>query len=141
MGKACEVCGKSPQMGNSITTRGKAKYLGGVGTKVTGITRRQFKPNLQRLRVTVQGSNRTMRVCTQCMRSGAITKLVRAAPFKLPTDGKAAGKAAEKKTAGKPPAKGKKSVKEKTVADKATTAKATEKAPAEKTTAKKPPKS
>lgn len=97
MAKACDLCGKSPQMGNSITTRGKAKYLGGVGTKVTGITRRQFKPNLQRVRVTVQGSNKTMRVCTQCLRSGAVTKLVRAAPFKLPADAKAAARADKKK--------------------------------------------
>jgi large subunit ribosomal protein L28 len=107
MAKACEVCGKSPQMGNSITTRGKAKYLGGVGTKITGITRRQFKPNLQRVRVTVQGSNKTMRVCTQCLRSGTVAKLVRAAPFKLPADAKAAVKT-EKKQA-KPSAKSKKS--------------------------------
>lgn len=85
MGKACDCCGKGPQMGNSITTRGKAKYLGGVGTKITGITKRQFKPNLQRVRVTVRGANKTVRVCTQCLRSGAVTKLVRAAPFKLPT--------------------------------------------------------
>ena len=52
MARVCEVCGKGPQMGNQVTTRGKAKYLGGVGTKVTGINRRQFKPNLQRVRVT-----------------------------------------------------------------------------------------
>jgi large subunit ribosomal protein L28 len=97
MGQACEVCGKTPQRGNSITTRGKAKYLGGVGTKITGITRREFKPNLQRIRVTVAGRNKTMRVCTQCIRSGSVTKLVRAAPFKLPTDAAKAGSKAEKK--------------------------------------------
>jgi large subunit ribosomal protein L28 len=85
MARECEVCGKGPQVGNQVTTRGKAKYLGGVGTKVTGITRRQFKPNLQRLRVTVNGSNTTRLVCTQCIRSGAITKLVRRKPFKLET--------------------------------------------------------
>lgn len=102
MGKACDCCGKAPRIGNSITTRGKAKYLGGVGTKITGITKRQFKPNLQRVRVTVRGTNRTVRVCTQCLRSGAVTKLVRAAPFKLPTTDaikakgeKAKGKAAQ----------------------------------------------
>ena len=105
MAKACDICGKSPQIGNSITTRGKAKYLGGVGTKITGITRRQFKPNLQRLRVTMNGSNKTVRVCTQCIRSGAVTKLVRAAPFKLPADAKALAKTDKKKTAKSPPKK------------------------------------
>lgn len=86
MARVCEVCGKAPQVGNQVTTRGKAKYLGGVGTKITGITRRQFKPNLQRVRVTQNGTNKTMRVCTRCIRSGAITKLVRAKPFRLPAD-------------------------------------------------------
>ncbi|MBX3415600.1 MAG: 50S ribosomal protein L28 [Pirellulales bacterium] len=85
MARNCEVCGKGPQVGNRVTTRGKAKYLGGVGTKVTGITRRQFKPNLQTLRVTVNGTNKTLRVCTQCIRSGAVTKRIAAAPFRLPT--------------------------------------------------------
>jgi len=84
MSKQCEVCGKAPALGNQVTIRGKAKYLGGVGTKVTGISRRQFKPNLQRVRVTAGGTNKTMRVCTQCIRSGAVTKRVRVAPFKLP---------------------------------------------------------
>ena len=84
----CEVCGKKAQMGNSVETRGKAKYLGGVGTKVTGITRRQFKPNLQRVRVALpDGSgNKRIRVCVQCIRSGAVKKAVKRAPFKLPTD-------------------------------------------------------
>lgn len=86
MARVCEVCGKGPQMGNQVTTRGRAKYLGGVGTKITGITRRQFKPNLQRVRVTQNGTNKTMRVCTQCLRSGAITKLIRVKPFRLPAD-------------------------------------------------------
>ncbi len=86
MSQQCEVCGKKPVLGNRVTIRGKAKYLGGVGTKITGISRRQFKPNLQSVKVTVgRGTNKTMKVCTQCIRSGAITKKVRNAPFKLPT--------------------------------------------------------
>lgn len=84
MARVCQVCGKAPMVGNSVQTRGKAKYLGGVGTKVTGITRRQFRPNLQRVRVTVGGTNKTMRVCTQCIRSGAITKQIKTPPFRLP---------------------------------------------------------
>ena len=73
-------------MGNTVSHRGKAKYLGGVGTKITGISRRQFKPNLQRVRVTTDGGGtKRVRVCTQCIRSGAITKKVHHTPFKLPT--------------------------------------------------------
>src|SRR6476660_7464029 len=96
----CEYCEKKPSMGNQIEHRGKAKYLGGVGTKVTGISRREFKPNLQRVRITTAGGTNTrIRVCTQCMRSGAITRLIRSAPFRLPAD--AAKAAAETAAAGK----------------------------------------
>lgn len=85
MARSCEICGKGFSMGNSVTIRGKQKYLGGVGTKITGITRRKFKPNLQRLRVTLpSGENATKLCCTQCIRSGRVTKLVRQKPFRLP---------------------------------------------------------
>jgi large subunit ribosomal protein L28 len=81
------VCGKSAQLGNQVTTRGKKKYLGGVGTKITGISRRQFKPNLQRVNtMTPTGSHKAVLVCVQCIRSGGVTKVVRAAPFKVPHD-------------------------------------------------------
>ena len=87
-----EGCGKGPQVGNSVAIRGKQKHLGGVGTKITGITLRKFRPNLQRVRVTTaNGTNKRMRVCTQCLRSGAVTRAIRSTPFKLPT--KAAAKA------------------------------------------------
>ena len=99
MARSCELCGKGPQMGNQVTIRGKAKYLGGVGTKITGISPRQFKPNLQRVRATVKGQNKTMLVCTQCLRSGKVTKRIEAAPFRLPTD--AAPKAKTPAKAGK----------------------------------------
>lgn len=89
MARICEVCGKGTQKGNSVETRGKAKYLGGVGTKITGITRRNFKPNLQRVRITTpEGMNKAVRVCTQCLRSGAVQRVVRYRPFDLPGDEK-----------------------------------------------------
>lgn len=86
MARSCEVCGKKPQVGNKVTTRGKAKYLGGVGTKITGISPRKFKPNIQRIRVSDRGTNRTAYVCARCIRSGVVTKRVRVAPFRLPTE-------------------------------------------------------
>lgn len=90
MARQCSVCGKGAQLGNQVTTRGKQKYLGGVGTKVTGISRRKFKPNLQRVKVmTPTGGHKAMLVCTQCIRSGGMTKVVRAAPFQVPHDAKA----------------------------------------------------
>ena len=88
MARACEVCGKTASMGNQVETRGKAKYLGGVGTKVTGISRRKFKPNLQTIRAALpDGSSRSMLVCTSCIRSGFVRKTVKHKPFKLgPTE-------------------------------------------------------
>ena len=81
----CEYCEKKPSMGNQIETRGKAKYLGGVGTKITGISRREFKPNLQRVKITTpNGTNRYVRVCTRCLKAGVVRKAVKQAPFKLP---------------------------------------------------------
>lgn len=78
MARQCSVCGKGAQLGNQVTTRGKQKYLGGVGTKVTGISRRQFKPNLQRVKVmTATGNHKAVLVCVQCIRSGGVTKVVR----------------------------------------------------------------
>ena len=92
MARVCEICGKGPQMGNSVETRGKAKYLGGVGTKVTGITRRQFKPNLQKVKAQLpSGQVKSIKVCTQCIRSGAVVKAVKRKPFQLSAaDAKAA---------------------------------------------------
>ncbi|QDS86269.1 50S ribosomal protein L28 [Rosistilla oblonga] len=84
MARQCEVCGKRVQMGNRIETRGKAKYLGGVGTKITGISRRKFVPNLQRVKVSLTtGENKSIRCCTQCIRSGSIRKVVKVKPFEL----------------------------------------------------------
>ena len=84
MARQCSVCGKATQLGNQVTTRGKKKYLSGVGTKITGISRREFRPNLQRVKVTTPHGNKAVLVCVQCIRSGGVTKVVRAAPFKVP---------------------------------------------------------
>jgi large subunit ribosomal protein L28 len=82
---ACAVCGKTISKGNQICRRGKAKYLGGVGRKVTGISRRDFRPNLQRIKVAGAGGvPQTKRVCTKCIRSGKVQRPVKRAPFQVP---------------------------------------------------------
>jgi large subunit ribosomal protein L28 len=84
MGMQCEICGKKPALGNQISRRGKAKYLGGVGRKITGITRRTFRPNLQRIQVQVSGGGvERKRVCVQCIRSGRVQRPVKEKPFQL----------------------------------------------------------
>jgi large subunit ribosomal protein L28 len=110
----CEYCEKKAAMGNQVEHRGKAKYLGGVGTKVTGITRREFKPNLQRIKITTPtGTTRYARVCTRCIKKGVVRKAIQQAPFKLPVSvqkgqqhqPKAAAKAPAKPTPPKAPTK------------------------------------
>ena len=74
----CNICGKTSAKGNSIKRRGKAKYLGGVGRKITGITRRRFGANLQKIRVTLpNGTPARIRVCVQCLRSGRVQKRIK----------------------------------------------------------------
>lgn len=84
MGMQCDVCGKKPVLGHQITRRGKAKYLGGVGRKITGITRRTFKPNLQRIQVVVNGEVCRKRVCTKCIRAGKVQRPTHRKPFQMP---------------------------------------------------------
>ena len=86
MGMQCAVCGKRPVLGNQYARRGKAKYLGGVGRKVTGISRRTFKPNLQNIQIMVDGAVRKARVCVQCIRSGRIQRPQKRRLFQMPTN-------------------------------------------------------
>ena len=77
MPRVCHFTGKKTTFGNQITHRGKAKYLGGVGTKITGITARKFKPNIQKVRAVIDGRIVRVKVSTKAMRAGLITKPVR----------------------------------------------------------------
>ena len=86
MGRECPVSGKKTTFGNQKTDRGKAKYLGGVGRKPTGISKRTFKPNLQTLQCQVGGSVKTLRVCVKCIRSGLIQRPVKKHAFTMPTN-------------------------------------------------------
>jgi len=74
MARECPFTGKKTIFGRSISRRGKAKYLGGVGRKVTGITKRQFKPNIQRVRAVIDGKVCRIRVSAKAIRMGLIVK-------------------------------------------------------------------
>jgi large subunit ribosomal protein L28 len=84
MGKQCAITGKKLSFGNQIVRRGKAKYLGGVGRKVTGISRRTFKPNLQRVRVEIDGKVQRVWVSVKAIRGGLIQKPVKRKAFAMP---------------------------------------------------------
>lgn len=52
----CEKCGKAPMFGQNVSHSKKA-------------TKRQFKPNIKRVRIEVDGQVRRMYLCTRCLRT------------------------------------------------------------------------
>ena len=74
MSKSCQICGVGPIAGRSIIRKGMAKKKGGVGRKVTRTSKRMFLPNLQKIRVLVNGTAKAMLVCTKCIKAGKIQK-------------------------------------------------------------------
>jgi large subunit ribosomal protein L28 len=102
MGRQCFFTGKKTQFGIKKTTRGKAKYLGGVGTKITGLTRRKVKPNLQKVRALVDGKIVRVLASTSAIRSGLVEKPIVHQPFTLDRD-----KTKNAPKSAKPAAKGK----------------------------------
>ena len=62
MSRVCQVSGRGTTTGHKYARRGLAKAKGGVGRKVTGKTKRQFKVNLLRKRIWVPELKRYVRV-------------------------------------------------------------------------------
>jgi large subunit ribosomal protein L28 len=61
MARVCEICGKGPITGHNVS-------------HANNKTPRRWYPNLQRVRVVVNGVVRRIRVCTQCIKSNRIAK-------------------------------------------------------------------
>ena len=74
MARVCEICGKGVRIGNSIVRHGLQKKKGGIGLHTTGVNKRRFLPNLQRIRVTENGGVVRRNVCTACIKAGKIVK-------------------------------------------------------------------
>lgn len=72
-----------PGRGNSKVQSGKPKYLGGNGRKTRGITKRQFKQNLQSVRVMEDGRVVRRMVPVKLLRSGLVEKAVVRKPFTI----------------------------------------------------------
>ncbi len=77
MSRVCYFTGKRTRGGQTICRRGKAKYLGGVGRKITGITKRKFKPNIQKVRAVIDGKVCRVRVSTKAIHMGLVEKPVK----------------------------------------------------------------
>ena len=77
MARVCVFTDKKTRAGRSKVYRGRAKYLGGVGRKVTGISKRKFKPNIQRVKAVVDGKVRKINVSAKAIRMGLVQKPVK----------------------------------------------------------------
>lgn len=62
MAKRCEICGRGPLYGNQVS-------------HAHNVTRRRWNINLRRVRAKVNGVQKRVRVCTDCIRSGRVQKV------------------------------------------------------------------
>ena len=74
MPRVCPFTGRKTHSGRTIARRGRPKYLGGVGLKITGKTKRKFKANMQRVRAVIGGRVVRINVSAKAIRNGLITK-------------------------------------------------------------------
>ncbi|MFQ5878450.1 MAG: 50S ribosomal protein L28 [Acidobacteriota bacterium] len=61
LARSCDICGKGPMHGHRIS-------------HAHNVSSRVWYPNVQKVRVVVGRSRRRMRVCTRCLRRGAVVK-------------------------------------------------------------------
>ena len=64
MAAVCQVCGKHPSFGMTISHSHKR-------------SKRRWNPNIQRVRALVNGSAKRLDVCTSCIKAGKIMKAPR----------------------------------------------------------------
>jgi large subunit ribosomal protein L28 len=75
MGKVCVITGRRPVKGSIINRKGQTKKSGGIGTHVTSITKRKFRPNLQRVRIrTANGGTKRVWVSVKALKAGLVQK-------------------------------------------------------------------
>ena len=60
--------------GSIIWRSGKPKKQGGIGTHITAITKRKFRPNLQNVKALIDGEVRYIRVAASAIKKGLVTK-------------------------------------------------------------------
>ncbi|HXF59516.1 MAG TPA: 50S ribosomal protein L28 [Candidatus Saccharimonadales bacterium] len=65
MARKCDICGKGVQHGQNVS-------------HAHNVTKRRWEVNLQSVRAVVAGKPKRLRVCTRCIRTGSVTKSMRA---------------------------------------------------------------
>jgi len=64
MSKRCDICGKGIQFGAMVS-------------HAHNVSKRRWQPNLQRVRVVIDGVPQKINVCTRCLRSDVVQKAIR----------------------------------------------------------------
>lgn len=59
----CSICGKGVSTGNKVS-HSNIK------------TKRQWKPNIQKVKAVVKGKRKRVDVCTRCLRSGKVDRAI-----------------------------------------------------------------
>lgn len=72
--KKCAICQKGALTGKTLVRKGLAKKKGGTGSKISRANKRRFLPNLQKVRILINGCPKTVYVCTKCLKKGNILK-------------------------------------------------------------------
>lgn len=74
MPRVCTFTGRKTSAGRALRYRGKAKYLGGVGKKITGKTKRKFKPNIQTVSAVIDGKPTRVKASAKAIKMGLVVK-------------------------------------------------------------------
>ena len=74
MSRICQICEKRPLSGFKYKRRGMIKRKGGAGSKIVGKNFRRFEPNLQRIKIVLDGRVQRTYVCVKCIKADKISK-------------------------------------------------------------------
>ena len=72
--KKCEICKKGALTGKTIARKGQYNAKGGTGSKIARWTMRKFFPNLQKMRILVNGHPKRVNLCAKCIKRGNFKK-------------------------------------------------------------------
>jgi len=75
MSKRCDVCGKGPMVSLSVKRTG-SKLRSGKKRYITGKSKKRQMPNLQSVKLNINGSIKRVKVCTSCLSSSKVQKVI-----------------------------------------------------------------
>ncbi len=63
MAAVCDICGRRPGFGMKVSHSHRR-------------SKRQWRPNIQKIRAVIDGSPRRLHVCTKCIKAGKVVRAV-----------------------------------------------------------------